>query len=104
MHLQGCYEPIQTSHFRKAPRTFVVFRVPFSISLHPRYLSPPAKNLEHSERTPINPYLLPLLMQVTFKMEEKWAMERVAINVNDIINWAQGADHGLWSVSPFPSE
>lgn len=53
MHLQGCCEPMQTSHFRTAPGTFVVFRVFFSLSLHPRYFSPPAKNLDHPKCTPI---------------------------------------------------
>lgn len=51
--LPGCFEPIQTSHFRKAPGAFLVFRVSFNPSLHPRYLSSPAKNLDHPKCTPI---------------------------------------------------
>lgn len=39
-------------------------------------------------------------MQVTFKMEEKWSMARSAMNVNDFINRAKGAVHGLWNVGP----
>lgn len=55
MCLQGYFEPIQTSHFRKAPGAFVVFRVPFSLNLHPRrYLS---TNLGHPKCTPIIPTL-----------------------------------------------
>lgn len=58
MHLQGYFEPSQTSHFRKAPGAFVVFRVPFSLNLHPRrYLSPPTTNLGHPKCTPIIPTL-----------------------------------------------
>lgn len=35
----------------------MVFRVSFSLSLHARYLSPPAKNLDYPKYTPIIPTL-----------------------------------------------